>query len=66
MTVKHASANPAVTRYFTRNFPVALLERARAWAAVHGLTLEDAINRLVKAGLDTMIDGTVDGKSRHK
>lgn len=48
---KRAPASP-VTRYFTRNFPITLRERARAWATVHNLTLEDAINKLVEAGLD--------------
>lgn len=46
-----------VTRYFTRNFPIALRERARAWATVHNITLEDAINRLVEAGLDALTSG---------
>lgn len=55
--VKRPVHDPAVTRYFTRNFPVALLTRVRAWATVHDTTVEDAINKLVEIGLKHATEG---------
>lgn len=62
--MKRTPASADVTRYFTRNFPVALLTRVRAWATVHNTTVEDAINTLVEAGLEQLTGAN--GKPRHK